>query len=77
MQSLVNVDERLEKDGNDWQHEKMALNRNVFNNKRRNAAGGQVTYQNQQKSRLDSQPLKRIQEEQKENLNDDGLESPS
>jgi uncharacterized protein YfaP (DUF2135 family) len=38
MQSLVNVDERLDKDGNDWQHEKMALNRNVFNNQRRNAA---------------------------------------
>lgn len=38
-----------------WQHEKMALNRNVFNNQRRN--------------------LNRIQEEQKENLNDEGQES--
>jgi hypothetical protein len=35
MQSLVNVDERMDRN---WQHDKMALNRNVFNNQRRNAS---------------------------------------
>lgn len=35
MQSLVNVDERTDKN---WSHEKIALNRNVFNNQRRNVS---------------------------------------
>tara|TARA_B110000285_G_C14745898_1_gene432945 strand:- start:123 stop:401 length:279 start_codon:yes stop_codon:yes gene_type:complete len=71
MQSLINVDERLDKDGNDWQNEKMALNRNVFNNQRRNVR------QNASKPRTLSSQLNGIQEEEKENLDDEGQDHPS